>query len=60
MNKKLIKYQGGAGRRAIAPLHWHVDQNAEQEKYHDFSTFETNLCSGGMDLNSNLRKIPRF
>ena len=37
----------GGGGGATAPLpHWHVDQNAELDKYHAFSSFETVLCTG--------------
>ena len=32
------------GRGAVPP-HWHVDQNAELEKYLVFSTSETVLCT---------------
>ena len=30
---------------AITPLHWPVNQNAELEKYHVFSSFETVFCA---------------
>ena len=30
----------------LLPSHWHVDQNAEVEKYLVFSTSETVICSG--------------
>ena len=43
------------GGGAIAP-HWHVEQNAEKEKYYVFSTFETVLCCG-MDSNSDLKHL---
>ena len=36
--------RGGGG--GLQPSHWHVNQNAELEKYLVFSTSETVLCTG--------------
>ena len=48
--------RGAGGGYSPSLPHWHVDQNAEQRKYHVFSTFETVLCSE-MDLNSDLKHV---
>ena len=35
--------QQSQGVGGLQPPHWHIDQNAEQDKYHAFSSFETVL-----------------
>ena len=36
----------GGGAAGLRPPHWHVNQNAEYNKYAAFSSFETVLCTG--------------
>ena len=39
-----ISSVGGGG--GYSPPHWPVNQNAEEEKYYIFSSFETVFCDG--------------
>ena len=36
----------GGGGGGLYPPHWPVNQNAEQEKHHAFSSSETVFCAG--------------
>ena len=45
LSQSVAKLGEGSGATALPP-HWHVNQNAEIDKYFAFSSFETVLCTG--------------